>query len=533
MKDNSFVIKFDGVNCERGADKMILFTPERGATTKTNPYGFEAVVKNGEVVKKGSNDNEIPAGGFVLSGHGTMSRLITAKIPVGARVELSVDGKSATVTVGKETELKRAEIEIDEVKLHVNKSPETKKEASVYIEKAAAAFEEAKKADDEEQFKSYLRTVTENCNMAYIVGTSSPTVEARGIWHRPSREKSAADVDATVKRLADAGFNMVLVETFYNGYVIYKNSAYCKTRPNIADLDFDMLEEFIKAGKKYDVEIHAWVEDFFVGGPNENTFGTISGSPILDEHPEWAARLKDGSIHMTTEPKFVYVNAAMNEVQDFISNVYAELVSRYDIDGIQLDYIRYPLGTTIDNTVGFDDFTLAEFKKLSGIDARDIADVNSPEWREFTKYKASHITRFVKRIHSEIREFEKKSGRRIYISTAVIGHADDAMRTKCQDWPLWLSEGWLDFISPMAYYEDNSEVEREVASMVNRFPEIPNYAGIAPMFNHMPPIDSTRQIVASRNAKAKGVVFFATDSLDETQAKLLKIGAFKNKAKIR
>lgn len=530
MKDNSFVIKFDGFNCERGADNMILFTPERGETTRTNPYGFEAVVKNGEVIKKGSNDNKIPTDGFVLSGHGTMSRLISDKISVGAKVELSADKKSATVTVGKETELKRAEFEIEFIKSYVNESPET---ASLYIEKAEVAFEEAKKATNEEQFKSYLQTITENCNMAYIVGTASPTVEARGIWHRPSRERSAADVDATVKRLADTGFNLVLVETFYNGYVIYKNSSYCKTRPNIADLDFDMLEEFIKAGKKHGVEIHAWVENFFVGGLNENRTGTKTGSPILDEHPEWAARLKDGSIHMTAEPKFVYVNAAMDEVQDFISNVYAELVSRYEIDGIQLDYIRYPLGTTIDNTVGFDDYTLAEFKKLSGIDARDITDTNSPEWREFIKYKASHVTRFVKRIHNEIREFEKKNGKRIYISTAVIGHAEDAMRTKCQDWPLWLAEGWLDFISPMAYYEDNSEVEKEVASMVDRFPEIPNYAGIAPMFNHMPPIDSTRQIVASRNAKAKGVVFFATDSLDETQAKLLKIGAFKNKAKIR
>ncbi|MEH7009826.1 beta-N-acetylglucosaminidase domain-containing protein [Neobacillus niacini] len=59
----------DGVNARRGADQLIQYTPEHGATTLTNPYGYEVTVEDGIVVKRGGNNSAIPANGYVLSIH--------------------------------------------------------------------------------------------------------------------------------------------------------------------------------------------------------------------------------------------------------------------------------------------------------------------------------------------------------------------------------------------------------------------------------------------------------------------------------
>ncbi|MED4203633.1 beta-N-acetylhexosaminidase family protein [Neobacillus mesonae] len=61
--------KLDGINTKRGADQLILYTPEHGETTRTNPYGYEVTVEDGVVVKRGGNNSAIPDNGYVLSIH--------------------------------------------------------------------------------------------------------------------------------------------------------------------------------------------------------------------------------------------------------------------------------------------------------------------------------------------------------------------------------------------------------------------------------------------------------------------------------
>lgn len=59
------ISKFNG---SRGANELVVYS--EGKTTRTNNYGWEACVVNGRVVRCGKNNNEIPEGGYVLSGHG-------------------------------------------------------------------------------------------------------------------------------------------------------------------------------------------------------------------------------------------------------------------------------------------------------------------------------------------------------------------------------------------------------------------------------------------------------------------------------
>lgn len=85
--------RVDGVNRARRTDELIVYTPLPGRpTTQTNEWGFEAVVgSDGRIVSAGGNDQPIPEGGFVLSGHGASRIWLAEHAQVGARVEFVGD----------------------------------------------------------------------------------------------------------------------------------------------------------------------------------------------------------------------------------------------------------------------------------------------------------------------------------------------------------------------------------------------------------------------------------------------------------
>jgi hypothetical protein len=79
---------FAGVNTTRGADQLILFTP--GVSTNTNPWGKEVLVgPDGKILKKAANvDSVVPAGHYVISGHGSMNAWINNNLNVGDTVQV-------------------------------------------------------------------------------------------------------------------------------------------------------------------------------------------------------------------------------------------------------------------------------------------------------------------------------------------------------------------------------------------------------------------------------------------------------------
>ncbi|MDD4421879.1 MAG: family 10 glycosylhydrolase, partial [Eubacteriales bacterium] len=359
---------------------------------------------------------------------------------------------------------------------------------------------------------------------AYYITSTTKKGEIRGIWHRPL-ERSAEEIDACVRRLGNAGFNLLLIETIYDGFSIGKRCSYMPLRKDLADNDFDMIDEYIKACRKYRIKIHAWVEDFFVGSEHLKTSDSC-GSPVIDEHPEWAARKKDGTIYMHSEPGFIYLNAALPEVRGFLNDMYREMLDEYGFDGIQLDYIRYPVTTSVDESVGFDEYSVKAFFDSSGIDIRTVGSTDCMEWDKFVHWCAENVTIFVKMMYDLIREY-KNNGRELVLSTAVFGDPEAAIKLKSQDWRLWCKKGWLDWIFPMAYLSDAGDVYKEVKYMVDNYRNVPNISGIAPMYNKLNVIESTKQVEACRDAGASGVAFFAAHNLTDEQIDKLKTGVFR------
>jgi uncharacterized lipoprotein YddW (UPF0748 family) len=92
-------VEISGINIERKLNFLVVYTDEYSSgTTKTDDKGIEAVVNSeGKVIAVGGNNNDIPKGGFVISGSSTKKTFIEKNIKVGYGVYLDKDIPAITV----------------------------------------------------------------------------------------------------------------------------------------------------------------------------------------------------------------------------------------------------------------------------------------------------------------------------------------------------------------------------------------------------------------------------------------------------
>ncbi len=500
-------------NGDRGADELVIYNGT--GSTGTNNYGIEACVLNGRVIRFGKNNNDIPDGGYVVSGHGAAAEFLSNAIAVGAKAVIDEANMTFSAEIDEEAKVINAEAKIALIEQRI---ADRVSEGSTFDKEKS---EELLKLAIEAKEKSDFDGVDKYTEEAYYYTAKSVKDERRGVWHRP-HEKSDSEVEATVKRFVDAGFNLMLIETNYEGYANAQKCVYdgLPVRKGYEN-GFDVIDSFIRYCKKYGMQIHCWFEDFFFGCEH-------TGCPMADVHPEWMARRKDGGILHDAFDNFYFLNPVLDEVQDFLLGMIKDIIDNYDFDGFQLDYIRYPVIHGVDRSAGFDEYTKAEFLKDTGIDIDTIPDTKCDDWKKFTDWRAEKITSYVSKVHSMIMEY-RANGRFIELSTAVFGDPDEAIRLKCQNWCYWVKQGWLDAIYPMAYLNNAEDVGSEVGYMVKNYGEAPNISGISPMYNKLPMIESTKQVEECRKVGAAGVAFFCAGSCNDEQLEKLKIGVFRDR----
>jgi uncharacterized lipoprotein YddW (UPF0748 family) len=494
----------------RGEDQLVVYTDSYGkSTTGTNEYGVEAIANADHVVTSvGGNNSPIRKGDVILSGHGKGRDWILENVRPGAKLVLQ--GNQATVRYDAESVTYLAKIRLKELRDKMSKmktgltAGERKKAAALLIQATQLAAEANAACVPLFDDADYAMTV-------------SPGKERRGLWHRPT-ERTAAEVDSTVKKFADAGFNMLFVETIWRGETIYPGSI---TKQKEYFVGFDPLRAFILSGKKYGVEIHAWVHTFFVGYQGRSEEQSVG--PILTQHPEWALVKRNGEKVSSAEKGYLFVCPARPAVQDYIASLYKEIRSSYPgVAGLHLDYIRYPVNSSLEESSCYCDYCRHEFQKLSGVDPKEISPGSDPKaWKRWLQWKEDRITAFVRRVRAE------NPG--TVLSAAVFPNLAEARERKMQNWNVWAHEGIVDFLAPMVYSADAGYVADALGgmrSLVGR--RFPLYAGLAP-FLKLTPAMMLRQIEAARCGGSAGIILFATQSITDEQLHLFRAGVFRNR----
>ena len=353
-----------------------------------------------------------------------------------------------------------------------------------------------------------------------LAARTSNSAEIRSIWldrETIVNAKSKEGLAKVFERFKAAGINTVFVETVNAGYPIYPSTVAPAQNPLIKG--WDPLAAAVDLGKAYNMEIHAWVWIFAAGNQAHNPLVGKPASypgPILSAHPDWAGYDNKGNLIIPGQTK-PFLDPANPEVRNYLKSLLAEIVTRYDVDGIQLDYIRYPFQDPKNNQLfGYGTAARAQFKDLTGVDPTQLSPNSQDQrirylWNQWTAFRTQQVTTFVAETAQQLRRQDPT----LKISAAVF--ADDTYKrqqTLQQDWEDWADQGLVDWIVLMSY-----------ASSTERFAELIRPWLVESSYRHtqvipgirllnLPPAVAAGQLQMLRDMSTNGYALFAADNLN-------------------
>lgn len=264
---------------------------------------------------------------------------------------------------------------------------------------------------------------------SFVYNDQAPKYEVRAVWlttiggidwpHSYSQsphsaEKQKQELRQILDRLQQAKINTVLIQTRVRGTMIYPSDIEpwdgCLSGFPGKSPGYDALQFAIDECHKRGMELHAWVVTIPVG--KWNALGCKS---LRQKYPTLIKKIgADG-----------YMNPEDSRTGDYLAHICQEITHRYNVDGIHLDYIRYPETWNI--------------------------RVSREQGRRY-------ITSIVEKIHRAVKA-EKPW---VKMSCSPVGKYDDLSRywshgwnanTKvCQNAQGWLRDGLMDELFPMMYF---------------------------------------------------------------------------------
>ena len=356
--------------------------------------------------------------------------------------------------------------------------------------------------------------------------------EVRALWVVRTTLGHPDSIRVMVERAAAAGFNTLVVQVRGRGDAYYR-SRWEPRPPTVLEhgSSFDPLGLVIQEAHARGLGVHAWVNAHLVGG-----LGALPTDPLhlVQARPDllgvprslarelydvdpFSPRYGQALLRYARENRDrvegIYTSPSHPEVKEHIYSLWMDLVESYPLDGLHFDYIRYPNPEFDYSRSALERFRTWVAPRLSPVRRDELereargdllawADALPGPWAEFRR---SQITGLVERVYYGV----KKRRPDVVVSAAVFANAEDAQRSRFQDWRLWVSEGILDAVAPMAYTPDNDAFRRQIRTAVDAAGAGRVWAGIGVYRNtYRGTVDKIR---VARELGVRGVVLFSYD----------------------
>ncbi len=351
--------------------------------------------------------------------------------------------------------------------------------------------------------------------------------ETRAVWVVRDAMVSPEAVARVIEDAVQGGFNTLLVQVRGRGDAYYRSDLVPRTEQLARQpSDFDPLRLTIELAQERGLAVHAWINLLLVSNLSQLP---VPKTHVALRHPEWLVlpaalldqirrlpagdpeRLSARSRHYRTNGKAdgLFLDPALPEVQDHILEVIRELVSSYAMDGLHLDYVRYPGADP-----GYGLKALPMFMKLNpeiSVDASSpyrgslaLVQKHSALWDQFRR---DQVTGLVTRIRQEVRHLAPN----MLFSAAVVADADIAYSSRLQDWKRWVETGILDVVCPMAYTPDSEIFEENIRIARHSSSRSRLWAGIGAY--KLDGKGIIQQVRLSRQLGADGFVVFSYNTL--------------------
>jgi uncharacterized lipoprotein YddW (UPF0748 family) len=364
----------------------------------------------------------------------------------------------------------------------------------------------------------------------YIASAGTPPfdnkkAELRGVWLTNIDSDvlyASQNVTDAIKRLQELNFNTIYPTVWNWGYTLYPSKVSERVTgrsvrlvtpldpnldPDLGTRGRDMLKEVVEQGHQKGMRVIPWFE-----------FGlmTPSYSELAKRHPDWLTNRRDG----TTVDKdkagdpikdVVWLNPFKPEVQQFIQDLVVEIVSNYNIDGIQFDdHFGLP------SDFGYDDFTVQLYKQ----EHQGKAPPADPKNAEWLRWRADKITNYLTKVFRAIKDRKEK---------AIVSISPNPQRFSYEyflaDWAAWERRGLVEELVVQIYRDDFnvfvSELEQPEMKVARS--HIPVGVGILTGLKdkRVPVSQIQKQVEAVRSRGFAGVSFFFYETLWKNAAEPL------------
>lgn len=309
------------------------------------------------------------------------------------------------------------------------------------------------------KIKSFLQIFALNVLLIAIILAEQPPAKVHGLWVVRHNLKTPENIDAVFSFAREYGFTDLFFQVRGRGDAYYKS----RFEPRAEGLDslFDPLQYICEKTKNYPFRIHAWINVFYLWSSNKMP---VSPQHLVHQKPEWIVypvhydpQLPDSNFNGRRNEEGLYLSPMIKEVQEHTIKIVDDILSHYKVDGLHLDYIRFP-GFEFDfNPIARESFKQKyildplEFRRDANYFVSNFGptgyDLFFSRWSQFLR---DGLSNFVKELAGHMR----KGYPAVIISAAVKPDLGKAHWQYYQEWERWLHKGWLDWAIPMNYTPD-------------------------------------------------------------------------------
>ena len=372
--------------------------------------------------------------------------------------------------------------------------------------------------------------------------------ETRALWVLRTSLGSADSIGTLVRTARDHGFNTLLVQVRGRGDAYFASGI----EPRAADLQrkpttFDPLATVLAQAHEAGLRVHAWVNVNLVSSAADLP---VAPTHLVHRHPEWLMVPRDLVQELSKVPEEspayvgklarwtraqtsapidgsqpgraaqptlegLYTSPILPAAADHINAVVRDLVTRYAVDGVHLDYARYPT-ERFDYSRGairaFRDAVRPQLvgavrREVDGFEAEDplaYPDTFPNEWKAF---RISRLTSLVGRLRTTVKTARPDA----LVTVATAPDINEARDHRLQDWARWLQAGLVDAVCPMAYTPEPSKFAEQIAAARDVKGGRSVWAGIGAY--RLPAAQTIENIETARRLGTAGVILFSYDSL--------------------
>lgn len=455
-----------GADRSRPTSGIVLYTtgktPEGSALTEVT---VEADGRISAIHSDSAGETEVPVGGFVISAAGDAAVTVARRTLVGTFAVRT--GSAIHLVSTPDTYAARASEELAALRA----AYEADKQALAHIDYRAAddalrAAEEAlSPAPDTEARVDRLTKLEGLLSVCRAAVVPSLTVQNRAAWVTVGElypddsfllhYRNETEVRHAVEYAVRIGLNTLIIDNTISGYAAYPSQVEGMVMlPELGG--FDVVQAFSDVCREKGLRLIVMVCGL-------SSFSSTHAYP--DAH--YSKLLADCLLVSNRGNKVdagstSSLDPSREQSRAFQCAVLEELIEKYEIDGIQVDYIRYPLPIYYQahnyEDFGYQSPASEAFQKQYGVDPATLS-INDERWADWCTFRRGVITDYARQLSETV----KAADETLEVSFTCFADHNDRQVYVYQDVELWAKEGFADAIYPMIY-GDTTEYQSSYAA---------------------------------------------------------------------